>query len=82
MEIFSQILGWIGTFLVVLAYFLVSTKKIEATSKTYQFLNLFGAIVVMKPEIKGRGIWFGDLLECLLWYRFTVLLESSLQRSV
>lgn len=46
MEIFSQVLGWIGTFLVVLAYFLVSTKKIEATSKSYQFINLFGAIGV------------------------------------
>ena len=46
MEIFSQVLGWIGTFLVVLAYYLVSTNKINATSKRYQLINLFGAIGV------------------------------------
>ena len=46
MDIFFQVSGWIGTFLVVLAYFLVETKKNEAKSKSYQFLNLFGAIGV------------------------------------
>lgn len=46
MEIFSETIGWIGAFLVVLAFFLVSTKKIKATSKRYQLLNLFGAIGV------------------------------------
>lgn len=44
MEIFSQVIGWVGTFLVVLAYYLVSTKKIDAESKFYQLLNLFGAV--------------------------------------
>ncbi len=46
MEIFSQIIGWIGTFLIVLAYFLVSNNKISAKSKSYQLFNLFGAIGV------------------------------------
>ena len=46
MEITSQIIGWIGTFLIVLAYFLVSTKKVDGQSKSYQTLNLLGAIAV------------------------------------
>lgn len=46
MEIFSQIIGWVGTFLIVLAYFLVSNNKISADSKRYQLINLFGAIFV------------------------------------
>ena len=46
MEIASQIIGWIGTFLIVLAYFLVSTKKVDGQSKSYQTLNLLGAIAV------------------------------------
>ena len=46
MEIFSQTIGWIGTFLIILAYFLVSNNKISATSKRYQLMNLFGAIGV------------------------------------
>ncbi len=46
MEIIIQIVGWIGTFLIVLAYFLVSSKKIESTSKLYQVMNLLGAVGV------------------------------------
>jgi hypothetical protein len=38
--------GWIGTFLILAAYLMVSIKKIGPTSKTYQFLNLFGAVGV------------------------------------
>jgi hypothetical protein len=44
MNIFSQIIGWAGTILVVLAYYLVSVKKIDAGSKHYQYLNFFGAL--------------------------------------
>ena len=46
MELFSQVIGWVGTSLIVIAYFLVSTKKVEGNSKIYQTLNLLGAIGV------------------------------------
>ena len=46
MEIFAQIVGWVGAFLVVLAYFLVSYKKVEGDNRIYQFMNLFGALGV------------------------------------
>lgn len=46
MEIISQVIGWIGTFLIVFAYFLISTKKVDSQSRIYQILNLFGAIAV------------------------------------
>jgi len=46
MEIASQAIGWVGIFLIVLAYFLVSTKKVDGQSKSYQTLNLLGAIAV------------------------------------
>ncbi len=46
MEIFIQAFGWLGTFLVALAYFLVSSKKVSGTSKLYQAINLLGAIGV------------------------------------
>lgn len=46
MEIFLQAIGWVGTFLIVLAYFLVSNNKISPNSKKYQLVNLFGAIGV------------------------------------
>jgi len=46
MEIFAQIIGWIGAFLVVLAFFLVSYKKVQGDSRVYQLMNLIGAIGV------------------------------------
>lgn len=45
MDIYS-ILGWAGTVLIVLAYWLNSTKRLDSTSRTYQLMNLFGAIGV------------------------------------
>jgi len=44
MQIAAQVLGWIGTVLIVVAYFLISFKKIEATDRGYQLMNLFGAV--------------------------------------
>jgi hypothetical protein len=41
-----EIIGWLGTVLILIAYLLVSTNRIGPTSKTYQFLNLFGAVGV------------------------------------
>jgi len=46
MQNFSSISGWIGMFLILLAYILVSNKKIKPTSKRYQLLNFLGAIGV------------------------------------
>lgn len=46
METLIQIVGWVGTFLIVLAYFLVSYKKVDGSSKIYQGMNLLGAMGV------------------------------------
>lgn len=46
LDIIIQISGWAGTFLIVLAYFLVSFKKISSESNSFQIMNLFGAIGV------------------------------------
>lgn len=47
MEMFSQIIGWVGTAFILIAYIsLVYFKQITEDSKTYQLLNLFGAIFI------------------------------------
>ena len=46
METLIQTAGWVGTFLIVFAYFLVSYKKVGGDSKIYQAMNLLGAIGV------------------------------------
>ncbi|MDO8520719.1 MAG: hypothetical protein Q7S52_01260 [bacterium] len=43
---FYSILGWLGTILIVGAYWLNSTKRVESTSRAYQLMNLLGAIGV------------------------------------
>lgn len=44
MQLFIDTIGWVGSFAVLAAYALVSSKRLEATSMRYQGLNLVGAI--------------------------------------
>ena len=44
---YYEVIGWIGTSLVVIAYLLVSTRRIKPTSKQYQWLNLAGSIGIL-----------------------------------
>lgn len=41
-----EIIGWIGTILVVTAYYLITSKKIQVTNKYYKLMNLIGAITI------------------------------------
>lgn len=43
----SNIVGWIGTLLIVLAYYLVSSKKVSGDSKVYQLMNFVGALGII-----------------------------------
>lgn len=47
-----QIIGWVGTILVVVAYILVSQKKLNSESRVYQLMNLFGAFFI------GVNVWY------------------------
>ena len=44
---FADVIGWIGSLEVVLAYFLISYQKVDARSVLYQVLNLTGAIFLI-----------------------------------
>lgn len=44
MELFFQVVGWIGMALVVSAYFLTTRQYVITKGKTDEFMNLFGAI--------------------------------------
>ena len=49
-----EIVGWVGTFSILLAYLLVSTKKLPADDKKYQILNLIGAIgIIVNSGVHG-----------------------------
>ena len=46
MQIFAQIIGWLGALLIVSAYVLVSNKRVKGNSRIYQLMNLLGAVGV------------------------------------
>jgi hypothetical protein len=39
-----SVIGWIGTSLILIAYYLISNQKVGPRSRSYQWMNLFGAI--------------------------------------
>ena len=59
-----DILGWIGMILVLVAYLLLSTKKIES-GKLYQALNLIAAIL-MAIGLFPTKAWFSFSLQ-IIW---------------
>jgi hypothetical protein len=46
-SLFIEIGGWIGTAALLLAYGLVSTRRLEGDSVPYQVLNLIGGTLVL-----------------------------------
>jgi hypothetical protein len=74
LEILIQTIGWIGTVLIVWAYYLVSNKKIDPVGEYYQWLNLIGALGVgvnvfhqkAWPAFTLEVIWAGIACAALL----------------
>ena len=47
MEFWIDVLGWIGALQILLAYALISLKKVEGDSLIYQVLNIVGSIFLL-----------------------------------
>jgi hypothetical protein len=71
MEILVELIGWVGTVLIILAYFLVSNKKVGGNSKIYQTLNLFGAVGIGVNVIYHRA-WPAFAME-IAWASIAIL---------
>ena len=46
-DVWIDILGWIGAIALLVAYALISAKRVEGDSTGYQLLNLVGSILLM-----------------------------------
>lgn len=46
-----NLIGWVGSAGVLLAYVLVSTNRLKGDSIPYQMLNLFGSVFLMTNTI-------------------------------
>ena len=55
MTFFLQNMGWMGTILILLAYFLVSTNRVRGISIPYQTINLIGAFFLAIGTYKDHS---------------------------
>ena len=62
--IFFDIIGWAGSILVVLAYFLLSTKKLKP-GLVYQTMNFFAALF-MAIGLFPKNAWFSFAVQ-VVW---------------
>ena len=44
LDLFMEVVGWIGAVLILAAYGLLSAGKLDAKSPAYQWLNVVGAV--------------------------------------
>jgi len=61
---FFDVTGWIGTVLVLIAYLLLSTNKID-NGKMYQILNLLASLF-MAIGLFPKNAWFSFALQ-VIW---------------
>jgi len=47
MDMIIEIIGWLGMTLILIAYWLISSKRLEAKSIFYQMLNFLGAVGIV-----------------------------------
>lgn len=41
-----EVLGWAGSILIILAYYLLQTDRLEETDSRYQAVNILGALML------------------------------------
>ncbi len=79
-----DVIGWVGSLAVLLAYGLISAEKISGKSKLYQWLNVFGSICLMLnayhhrayPPTFVNAVW----LAIALWALFSSFLKQMRMR--
>jgi len=76
-KLFIDIVGWLGAVLLLTAYFLVSSRRIEATSSRYQVMNIVGSSFLVLnagyyhalPSAFVNAVWIGIGVYSLILFR-------------
>ena len=63
--IMQAVIGWIGALLYIIAYFLISIKKLQADQVIFQLLNILGGVCLVVnslhqsdyPSVFTNGVW-------------------------
>jgi hypothetical protein len=64
-KLIIQIIGWVAMLMILYAYYLISSEKVDAKNRFFQNLNLFGAILFVInlsyfeawPSVTLNAIW-------------------------
>lgn len=67
----DEIIGYVGMIFVLLAYYLISTKKVKYNSVFYQLLNFFGAAGIIFNTFVTKS-WPSVLLN-IIWALIALL---------
>ncbi len=51
----TNLLGWLGAVLLLVAYWLVSSRRRQGDSQTYQLLNLVGSVLLIVNTVVLRA---------------------------
>ncbi len=54
-QVISNVFGWAGMLLLLASYFLVSCRRIKPESRSYQLMNLFGALGLLFNTYVNRA---------------------------
>ena len=71
-----EILGWAGTILVVMAYFLVSNDVISSQSLIYQIMNASGAVFLGISVFKKKA-WASFGLQ-VIWFIICIIAIANI----
>lgn len=73
-----DIVGWIGAALILIAYFLVSTRRVEGNALSYQILNIFGSVFLIVNTFYYRA--FPSTFVNIIWIAIALYSLSGVYR--
>lgn len=60
----AQAIGWVGAFLLLLGYWLVSTRRVDGEGLPFQLVNIFGSVFLGIAAVGGR-VWSSAALNAV-----------------
>lgn len=77
-HIWFDAIGWIGATLLLMAYAMISSKKLEPDSTAYQLLNIIGSVLLVANTIFYRA--YPSSVVNLVWAEIAVFSIAARRR--
>ena len=77
-HIWFDAIGWLGAAFLLVAYAMISSKKLEADSTTYQLLNIIGSVFLVANTIFYRA--YPSSFVNVIWAMIAILSITTRKR--